>query len=84
MEQASIKWPSGHEFEEYNELIIQHHPCLMGAFGSIDGLKLPVQMSSNEMVENATYNGWLHEHFISNVFVFSPKGMYGIRFSLIY
>jgi hypothetical protein len=26
-------------------------------------------------MENATYNGWLCEHFISSVLVFSPKGI---------
>ncbi|KAF5348195.1 hypothetical protein D9758_014669 [Tetrapyrgos nigripes] len=51
------------------------HPLLTGAFGSIDGLKLPVQTSSDEEIENATYNGWLHEHYISNVLCFSPEGV---------
>jgi len=26
-------------------------------------------------VENTTYNGWLSEHFISSVIVFTPDGM---------
>ncbi|KAJ3879203.1 hypothetical protein F5051DRAFT_302326, partial [Lentinula edodes] len=52
--------------------ILARHPLLVGAFGSLDGLKLPVQTSSDDDVENETYNGWLHEHFISNVIAFSP------------
>ncbi|CAA7268352.1 unnamed protein product [Cyclocybe aegerita] len=28
----------------------------------------------DEDIENATYNGWLSEHFVSSVLVFSPKG----------
>ena len=50
------------------------HPLLQGVFGSINGLNLPCQVSSNIEMENATYNGWLHSHFISLVIVFSSKG----------
>ena len=48
---------------------------LVGAIGTLDGLKLPVEVSSNPYIENVTYNGWLHSHFISNVFAFSPTGI---------
>ena len=51
------------------------HPLLVGAVGTLDGLKLPVEVSSNPYIENVTYNGWLHSHFISNVFAFLPTGM---------
>jgi len=40
----------------------------------MDGLNLPLQKSASPEFENATYNGWLHSHFISNVFVFAPTG----------
>lgn len=45
-----------------------------GAFGSLDGLNLTARESSNPVVENATYNGWLHSHCYSCVIAFSPKG----------
>ena len=38
-------------------------------------LNLPCQVSSDVEMENATYNGWLHSHFISSVIVFSSKGL---------
>jgi hypothetical protein len=70
-----IEWPSSlADFQEYNQIIIAHHPLFDGVFTSIDGLNLPVQDSNNDDIENATYNGWLHEHFVSSVLVFSPKG----------
>ena len=50
------------------------HPLLQGVFGSINGLNLPCQVSSDVEMENATYNRWLHSHFISSVIVFSSKG----------
>jgi hypothetical protein len=71
---ASIKWPREEEFEDLTRLIVERHPRLWGAFGFIDGLKLPVQESSDNEIENATYNGWLHTHAINNVLVFAPDG----------
>ncbi|KIK82175.1 hypothetical protein PAXRUDRAFT_14874 [Paxillus rubicundulus Ve08.2h10] len=47
----------------------------MGGFGSINSLKLPVQTSDDIDIENATLNGWLSEHFISSVLVFSSQGI---------
>ncbi|KAJ7135052.1 hypothetical protein C8R43DRAFT_1089604 [Mycena crocata] len=74
MPEAAIKWPKNlTEFEEYNDLIIEQHPLLMGAFASIDGLNLACQTSDDEEIENSTYNGWLCKHFVSSVLVFSPK-----------
>lgn len=48
---------------------------MTGAFGSIDGVNLPVQTSGlDPELENATYNGWLHAHRVSSVLVFAPDG----------
>ena len=74
MPEAWIHWPQPGEFEELSELVTQRHPRLHGAFGSIDGLKLPVKTSDDLDIENATFNGWLSEHFVSSVIVFSSKG----------
>ncbi|KAF8214811.1 hypothetical protein K438DRAFT_1562472, partial [Mycena galopus ATCC 62051] len=74
---AHIQWPSGiDQFQEYNDLIIQHHPLLEGAFASIDGLNVPVQTADDPEIETSTYNGWLCERFVSCVLAFSPKGLY--------
>lgn len=72
---ARIVWPEGEEFEENNMLILARHPLLTGAFGSLDGLNLLVQTSVDQEIENATFNGWLHEHFVSSVFTFNAMGM---------
>ena len=75
MPHARITWPQGDEFLELSGYVSARHPLLEGVFGSIDGLNLPCQVSSNVEMENATYNGWLHSHFISSVIVFSSKGL---------
>lgn len=57
--EAQIQWPQDEEFDELSNLVIQQHPQLVNAFGSMDGLKLPIQTSSDDAIEIATYNGWL-------------------------
>ena len=74
MPDGRVTWPKGTQFDEFNELIVHQHPLLTGAFGSIDGLNLPLMESTDEEFENSTYNGWLHAHLITNVFVFAPTG----------
>jgi len=74
MPHATITWPQGDEFLELSGYVSMRHLLLEGVFGSIDGLNLPCQVSSDVEIENATYNGWLHSHFISSVIVFSSKG----------
>ncbi|KAI0740008.1 hypothetical protein BC629DRAFT_278976 [Irpex lacteus] len=75
MPEAKIKWPSTEaECEEYARIIQERHNLLVKAFGVVDGLNLLVETSSDEDMENAMYNGWLHGHYVSNIIVFSPKG----------
>jgi hypothetical protein len=70
---SRIQWPrTQQQFENYTNLIMARHPWLHGAFGIIDGLNLMVETADDIDVENATYNGWLFEHFISSVLVFAP------------
>lgn len=77
--EAEIRWPSCDSMQVYSDLIQQRHPLIDGAFGFIDGLNLPVSTSSDPLIENAMYNGWLHAHMVSNVIAFAPDGK---RFSI--
>lgn len=82
MPEAKVTWPTHtQEYNELSELIQSRHSLLQGAFGFIDGLNLAVQVSDDDEIENATYNGWLHDHFISNILVFSPKGTIYIQYT---
>jgi hypothetical protein len=80
IQEARISWPSAAKMAEYSAAIKRRHPMIDGAFGFIDGLSLPVGTSSNPEIEQVTYNGWLHAHWITNVIVFAPGGM--LYFSL--
>ena len=81
MPQAAITWPQDDEFLELSGYVSMHHPLLQGVFGSINGLKLPCQVSRDVEMENATYNGWLHSHFVSSVIVFNSKGSCSSNFT---
>ena len=71
---ACIEWPHGETFNRFTCHIVKQHEQLFGAFGFIDGLKLPVKEPFNPDMENSMYNGWLHDHYISNILVFAPDG----------
>ncbi|EIW77798.1 hypothetical protein CONPUDRAFT_92166 [Coniophora puteana RWD-64-598 SS2] len=72
--EAAIVWPQGDQFFILNDAVVEHHPLLTGAFGVMDGVNIPVQTADDDEIENATYNGWLHDHFVSSVFAFGPDG----------
>jgi len=57
MPDAKIQWLAGEEFQQSSNLIMEWHPLLDGGFGSMDGLNLTVQTSTDQEIENATYNG---------------------------
>lgn len=75
--EARIAWPKTlAQYEAYNALIMERHLRLHGAFASIDGLKLLIQESADQDIENASYNGWTASHNTNSVLVFSPEGLY--------
>ena len=40
----------------------------------MDGLKLYIERSPNDIVQECFYNGWKADHYVTNVFVFCPDG----------
>jgi len=72
---AKIALPSSQEVAEYQEVVRTNFPALDGAWCVMDGLKVKIQKSGDEATQNTFYNGWLHDHFVGCVFVFSPSGV---------
>ncbi|KAK9252207.1 hypothetical protein V1507DRAFT_247001 [Lipomyces tetrasporus] len=60
---AKILWPKTTDLERYAMLIRNQHPIPENAFGSVDGLHLPVEAADDMEIQNAYYNGWVHSHF---------------------
>ncbi|KIM82644.1 hypothetical protein PILCRDRAFT_97457 [Piloderma croceum F 1598] len=74
IQDAGVIWPEGDKFEELTDLVIAWHPLLTGVFGTMDGLNLAVQVLKDQEIKNATYNVWLHEHFVSCMLAFASHG----------
>lgn len=66
--------PSGHEIEQYKAAFSQKYTTLVDVYAVADGLKLYLEQSSDFVIQNMFYNGWTHDHYVSNVFVFAPAG----------
>jgi hypothetical protein len=72
--EGHIRFTQPDQFASDNALIRQRHPLLEGAFASIDGLALPLQVSNDPEIENATFNAWKQTHYVTNILAFSPRG----------
>jgi hypothetical protein len=69
-----IKLPSSEMIEKYKRSITEQYPSLqhVALFG--DGLKVLLERAGDDITQNRYYNGWTHDHYVSNVFVFAPDG----------
>jgi hypothetical protein len=61
---ARIELTSNEQIREFQEVVSTHFPVLNGAWCVVDGLKIPIQKSGDEEIQNAYYNGLLHSHFV--------------------
>eukprot|EP00957_Ditylum_brightwellii_P088248 6722949-Ditylum_brightwellii.AAC.1 len=41
----------------------------------MDRIKLYLQQNSDNVSQNTFYNGWKHDHYVTNIFFFTPDGM---------
>jgi hypothetical protein len=47
---------------------------LRNVWAVADGLKLYLEQAGDVVIQNIFYNGWQHDHYVSNVLVFAPNG----------
>jgi len=72
---ARVELPSNEQIREYQEVVSNHLPVLNGTWCVVDGLKIPIQKSGDEEIQNSYYNSWLHSHFVGCILVFAPSGV---------
>jgi len=72
---AKVQLPPVDKIAEYQEVIGVNYPALEGTWCVMDGLKLQIQKSGDETMQNAYYNGWLHDHLVGSVYIFAPSGL---------
>jgi hypothetical protein len=73
-EDAVVRLPTADEATLFATMINQKYPLITNCWGAMDGLKLTLQRAGNETQQNNFYNGWTHEHYVTNLFLFSPDG----------
>ena len=71
---AKVRYPDDATIEEYKAMIERRHPALKDVYATADGLKLYFEKCWDGEAQNKFYNGWLHSHFITNLFVFGADG----------
>ena len=70
-----IQMPSIEEIRDYQENVQRFYPNLVGVWFVMDGLKLYLQQCGSSPIQACFYNGWTHDHYVSNVFAFAPSGL---------
>lgn len=58
----------------YKAAISQRHPHLHDVAFTADGVKLLLECSGFDDIENEFYNGWTHDHYTNAVLLFAPDG----------
>ena len=58
--------------EQYRAAIVAKHPALKNVVTVGDGLKILLQKAGEDITQEAFYNGWKSDHYITNLFVFAP------------
>jgi DDE superfamily endonuclease len=74
MEDVEVKMPDDETVRYYQHLINQRHMFLDDVYCFVDRLKLRLEKPGSETVQNAFYNGWMHSHYVGNLFAFGPDG----------
>ena len=74
MEEAKVKMPEVEEVVEFTSMISAKYLSLPNVWGAMDGLKVMLEAAGDDRMQNMFYNGWKCDHYISNLFLFSPNG----------
>jgi hypothetical protein len=77
---AMIAIPSEEIIVSYQEAVGAIYPLLSDVWSIMDGLKLYLQQSGNSKIQARYYNGWMHGHYVTSIFVFCPDGTIPIAF----
>lgn len=72
--EALVRFPDDYQIKVYQEAIAMRHRSLTDVYCTMDGLKLRFQQGHGLTEQSMFYNGWLHGHFVTNLFVFGADG----------
>ena len=71
---SEVRTPDAAEIALFKEAITAKHSLLVDCYCMVDGLKLYLQQAGDSIIQSRFYNGWKHDHFVTNLFAFAPNG----------
>lgn len=77
LHEARIQYPTPAQMRDLSLLVERREPNLPHVFGFADGMNVKVSDARDPTTQNAFYNGWLHDSFVSAVLLFLPDGTIG-------
>jgi DDE superfamily endonuclease len=74
VDDCCVRFPDDTTIEEYMAAITRRHESLKDVYCVADGMKIPFESCDGLTDQSKFYNGWLHGHYITNLFVFGADG----------
>ena len=71
---SEVWMPDAAEIALLLEAIAAKHSLLVDCYCMVDGLKLYLRQSGDSVIQSRFYNGWKHNHFVTNIFAFALNG----------
>jgi hypothetical protein len=71
---AQVKMPSNDDIRIFINMISSKYPTLADCWGAMDGVKLPIQIAGEDVIQSYFYNGWKCSHYAACLFLFTPDG----------
>jgi hypothetical protein len=72
---SAIKWPSFEEQMKWSRMVERRRPLVQNKWGFIDGKNYRIQKPTSVDLQNAHYNGWLHNVFVTGTYCFGASGL---------
>jgi DDE superfamily endonuclease len=69
-----VSMPDAASVDKLKTICRARHHHLQDIYCTMDGLKIHFQSCNGLTKQSMYYNGWVHGHYISNLFVFSIEG----------
>ena len=71
---SAIKLPTREEIAQFQVAISSMYTSIPYVYAALDGLKLTLEQAGDDDTQNAFYNGWTCDHYVSCLFLFTPDG----------
>ena len=71
---SEVRIPDAAKIALFKEAITAKHSLLVDCYWMVDGLKLYLQQAGDSIIQSCFYNGWIHDHYVTNIFAFALNG----------